>query len=64
MLSVKSNYRIKTVRLNGLNALSHKECIREHQEKGWTLFGVTPHTRKMQMEYRFKRPRQEEDPKG
>lgn len=60
MFSVKANYRIKTVMLDGLNAMLHKDFIQEHQERGWTLFGVTPHTRNKQMEYRFKRPRREQ----
>lgn len=60
MFNVKENYRTKTVMLDGLNAMLHKDCIREHQQEGWTLFGVTPHTRNMKTEYRFKRPKQKE----
>lgn len=47
----------KKVLMDGLNAMQHRESIRQYQERGWTLAGVTPNTSEMKMEYRFKRPK-------
>ncbi|MDY0163711.1 hypothetical protein [Desulfobotulus sp.] len=55
MLNTKVEY--KKVLMDGLNAMRHNESIRHYQERGWTLFGVTPNTQEMKMEYRFKRPK-------
>lgn len=54
---INNNVEFKKVHLDGLNMTRHTQSIRQHQEKGWTLFSVTPNTTEMKMEYRFKRPK-------